>query len=1152
MVEPIGGVVTGDGTMAFKYLNFGVNSVSTSVPIDVFNYSDNISSLILADYHYYYVDNKYLYQYNINGKILELIRYIPTIFPPDVYPSLYIDKYGRIYAYSNLSNEYNYLLYDLNGFYSKIQDIITDIPSAQIYFNQDSLLNIDNNYIVDIDLNTRLVFYSLQDTSINIPESYIYQEQDMLSQIILGYIIGFEQDILSNIRFAYYVQQDSVTNSIVHPVLYWEQIELDRYKVFNNYEKSYIRESDNNLYTLNNISFNDDNDSFLSLLRFDLLNNKLYICYLGKDFFNYTNLLLDTDIYTNFSFGVTIYNSIQYFIVESPYNPSLFFIFIVDNDKLSYLKTIQTSNQSSGVFYIHDSKIYFDDGYYVDFMTNAKNAYINNYNNVIYSDQTYFIDDYNSQINASKEVFTERYITVIPGGEGGNEFSLHIDVNGHLMGFGNNGYGQLGLGTSYFIDVWTDTGLTNIKAVYTNAYNTFVLKNDGTMWGTGYNGAGILGLGDTINRFTFVQLPTDFENPKKFVTNGFHAFIEKQDGTVWAVGANYEGRLGLGDTTNRLTLTQLPSEFNNPLAISCGQFHSILIKQDGTVWATGDNYYGQLGLGDTVNRQTFTQTSLTVSNFKSIDCGDNFTIIIDGDDVYSAGINTDGQLGVGDTINRQSFVKSTTLSGIIDVKCGSKFTTLVMDNNELYVAGSNYKYMTGYLQSTNDILSFMNVVLPFQCKYIEPNSYLTIYVDNDDNVYYTGESYSGFGYNNGGVSGANYQPLTDISIAPLYTGGIFISSLGSYTYNAVYSFLEFNNNIYMYFDKQYLYKLDKMNDTFIQILDLFTTYDNSLNPILYAQQSGFIYSFLNYSVLNNYLLANENGDIGIYNLQDTVNNVPEAQRYFNQDSVAIVNNDVVSDFDTLINLKNYYLQDTSISIPESSIYSLHDVKTIIDVTKNFPQDMVINISNQKNMQQDTFLFSIGHYIQLQDTFSKININTIYNIHNSFVFEDNTTVLNNLIVSLIYILSNNFTDKHETSYVLLYKLLLNNPINLLFYLKNSFVISRSYVLNNNILDYYDKAINLLNEINIAYQKDYKINNNILDKLARVFYILNEIKDKYELPVVLKNKLNDKLVNYLLINNNLEKYLNKEITIENIFEEDISGEIGISNYNIYISE
>ena len=46
------------------------------------------------------------------------------------------------------------------------------------------------------------------------------------------------------------------------------------------------------------------------------------------------------------------------------------------------------------------------------------------------------------------------------------------------------------------------------------SYHSLILKNDGTLWGCGYNGLGQLGLGDYTNRTTFTQLITNTDDIK--------------------------------------------------------------------------------------------------------------------------------------------------------------------------------------------------------------------------------------------------------------------------------------------------------------------------------------------------------------------------------------------------------------------------------------------------------------------------------------------------------------------------------------------------------------------------------------------------------------------------------------------------------------
>jgi alpha-tubulin suppressor-like RCC1 family protein len=199
---------------------------------------------------------------------------------------------------------------------------------------------------------------------------------------------------------------------------------------------------------------------------------------------------------------------------------------------------------------------------------------------------------------------------------GGGSHSLAIKTNNTLWAWGKNDKGQLGLDgggdRTNPIQVGTNS---DWFAVFAGYRHTLACRTNGTLWACGYNSFGQLGLGDITSRNTLTQIGTDID----WVTvaaGGVTAFDPpgytiafKTNGTIWSWGANIDGQLGLGTkgySDIRTTPTQIGIN-SNWFRLAAGSAHSIAITNNNALWIWGDNYYGQLGLGDSgtgTNRNT--------------------------------------------------------------------------------------------------------------------------------------------------------------------------------------------------------------------------------------------------------------------------------------------------------------------------------------------------------------------------------------------------------------------------------------------------------------------------------------------------------------------------------------------------------------------
>lgn len=167
-----------------------------------------------------------------------------------------------------------------------------------------------------------------------------------------------------------------------------------------------------------------------------------------------------------------------------------------------------------------------------------------------------------------------------------------------------------------------------------------------------------------------------------------HSVAVKSDGTVWASGINNYGQLGNGTTTNSTSPVQVKN-LTGVTQISAGGDQSIALKSDGTVWDWGLNNYGELGNGTTTNSSTPVEVS-NLTGATAVSEGFYFGLALKSDGtVWAWGDNNYGQLGNGTTTNSTTPVQVKNLTGTVAISAGYYQSYALKSDGTVWAWGLN-------------------------------------------------------------------------------------------------------------------------------------------------------------------------------------------------------------------------------------------------------------------------------------------------------------------------------------------------------------------------------------------------------------------------------------------------------------------------------
>jgi alpha-tubulin suppressor-like RCC1 family protein len=316
---------------------------------------------------------------------------------------------------------------------------------------------------------------------------------------------------------------------------------------------------------------------------------------------------------------------------------------------------------------------------------------------------------------------------------GTGEYVTHIDNYGHtiiatnqnrVFGWGWNSSGCIGdgIGTyvylpfevTSFLNLGLNEDIIGIAASYSNSH---IVTNENNYYAWGGNGYGkfMFGYGDIMSspeplmgpkNFDILEIQDYLGSDVELVSSNYkHTVVKTESGEIYTWGYNYYGALGTGDKEDRITPFKVTESLNLGVAeevsmIATGDRHTVYLTSDHRVLTTGNNQYGMLGTGNTVEQLSpFDMTVRIPLNpteyIVKVYAGGYQTFLLSNEgNVFAMGRSIEGQLTLLTQYN--TFPTNITsnlgldpLEEVVDIYVGYRHTLVHTSNDRLLAFGDN-------------------------------------------------------------------------------------------------------------------------------------------------------------------------------------------------------------------------------------------------------------------------------------------------------------------------------------------------------------------------------------------------------------------------------------------------------------------------------
>jgi alpha-tubulin suppressor-like RCC1 family protein len=300
----------------------------------------------------------------------------------------------------------------------------------------------------------------------------------------------------------------------------------------------------------------------------------------------------------------------------------------------------------------------------------------------------------------------------------GSAHGLALRVDGAVFAWGLNEVSQLGNGKQggQFGTPFRVGSLGPVIGVAAGAEFSLALGADGRVFAWGDNVAGQLGVGDLESRASPTPVP-GLQDVMLIAAGAQHALAVRRDGAVFAWGNNKDGQLGLegspgGDVENTLTPRRVTGlDGVRVKALDGGQFHTIVLLEDGSVRTFGASNIGQAGSDSPTDHFDFYRSPITpvgIENATAVAAGDEHTLILIREGIaLSLGHAGEGRTGDGRDGRTQSssLPSPVDATDIVSVAAGTRHSLVIVRDGTVGCFGSNFLGQCAQSQGFSEIVN---------------------------------------------------------------------------------------------------------------------------------------------------------------------------------------------------------------------------------------------------------------------------------------------------------------------------------------------------------------------------------------------------------------------------------------------------------------